>query len=127
MPVVQDLGELQLAVLRVLWKRGEATAADVHAALRSKRIAITTVSTILSRLEKRGVVRYRTEGRSFVYRATVTEEQVRHSAVRSMVDSLFAGDSTALVSQLLDGRDVTSEDLERMRTLINAARRAKVD
>lgn len=123
MPPLLELGDLQLAILRVLWRRGEATAADVHSALRGKRVAITTISTILSRLEKRGIVTYRTQGRSFVYRAAVTERDVKHSALKSLVKSMFAGDATALVSQLIDGRDLTTDDLERMRALINDAQR----
>jgi predicted transcriptional regulator len=116
-----DLGELQLAVMRVLWRRREASAADVQAALEPERqLAITTVSTILSRLERRGVVGHRAEGRLFVYRPLVEEPQVRRSMVRSMVDSLFRGDATALVGHLLEGRELSPGDIDRMRALIDA-------
>lgn len=116
-----ELGELQLAVMRVLWRQGEATAAEVQAALEPQRaLAITTVSTILSRLEKRALVGHRAEGRVFVYRARVSEPQVRTSMVRSLVDLLFRGDATALVSQLLEARELSPGDVERMRALIDA-------
>ena len=96
-----ELGELQLAILRVLWKKKEASAADVHAALGGRRdLAITTVSTILTRLERRGIVSHRTVGRTFVYRPTITEASVRSSMLRSLVDSMFSRDPTAVVSQL---------------------------
>ena len=119
-----ELGELQLAILRVLWKKKEASAADVHAALGGRRdIAITTVSTILTRLERRGIASHRTVGRTFVYKATITEASVRSSMLRSLVDSVFSRDPTAVVSQLLTSRDISPGDLDRMRELIDESRR----
>lgn len=119
-----ELGELQLAILRVLWKKKEASAADVHAALGGRRdIAITTVSTILTRLERRGIVSHRTVGRTFVYRPMITEKSVRSSMLRSLVDSVFSRDPTAVVSQLLTSRDISPGDLDRMRELIDESRR----
>ena len=124
MSKVTDLGELQLAILRVLWQKKEASAADVHAALGGRRdIAITTVSTILTRLERRGIVSHRTVGRTFVYRPTITEKAVRTSMLRTLVDSVFSRDPTAVVSQLLASRDISPGDLDRMRELIDESRR----
>ncbi len=124
MSKVTDLGELQLAVLRVLWQKKEGSAAEVHAALGGRRdIAITTVSTILTRLERRGIVSHRTVGRTFVYRPTITEKAVRTSMLRSLVDSVFSRDPTAVVSQLLSSRDISPGDLDRMRELIDESRR----
>ncbi len=124
MSKVSDLGELQLAILRVLWQKKEASAADVHSALGGRRdIAITTVSTILTRLERRGIVSHRTVGRTFVYRPTITEKAVRTSMLRSLVDSVFSRDATAVVSQLLASRDISPGDLDRMRELIDDSRR----
>lgn len=123
MPDTTELSDLQLSVMRVLWTRREASVAEVQAALEDERdLAITTVSTILSRLEKRGVVTHRSEGRLFIYRATVTEPEVRRSMLGSLVDSLFSGDPAAVVGQLLATRDVSPGDLDRMRALIDASR-----
>jgi len=118
-----ELSELQLDIVRVLWRHKEATAAQVQAALDAERgLALTTVSTLLSRLEKRGLVTHRTEGRTFIYRAAVTEPQVRHSMLGSLVDSVFKGDPTELVSQLLSARDLSPDDLEKIRAMVEAAR-----
>jgi BlaI family penicillinase repressor len=113
-----DLSDLQLAVMRVLWTR-EASAAEVQAALHGRGLAITTVSTILSRLERRGVVSHRNEGRLFIYRAAVSEPEVRRSMLGSLVTSLFSGDPAAVVSQLLAAKDLSPGDLDRMRALID--------
>jgi BlaI family transcriptional regulator, penicillinase repressor len=126
MPPAVELSDLQLDVVRVLWRRKEATAAEVQSALDTHRgLALTTVSTLLSRLEKRGLVAHRTEGRTFIYRATVTEPEVRHSMLGSLVDSVFRGDPTELVSQLLSAKDLSPDDLDRIRAMVEAARKGQ--
>jgi BlaI family transcriptional regulator, penicillinase repressor len=113
------LTDLQLAVMRVLWERGEANVAEIWEALRPERgLAQTTVATLLSRLDKRGVVSHRREARQFVYRAAVSEPQVRRVMVRELTARLFDGDVTALVSHLLSGREVSAGDLAKVKALI---------
>ncbi len=82
MPDRHQLTELQLAILRILWERGEATVQDIWEALHPERgLAQTTVATMLSRLERRGVVTRRAQARQYHYKAAVTEEEVQHSMV----------------------------------------------
>ena len=116
----QSLTELQLALLRVLWSRGEATVGEVQEALLPEReLAATTVATLLSRLSKRGVVRFRTQGRQYIYRAAVTEAEVRQTMADELAE-MFEGDVASLVSHLLNARDVDPSDLERVKRLIEA-------
>ena len=119
-----SLTELQLEIMGVLWERGEATVVEVREALRPDRdLAHTTVSTLLSRLEKKGVVRHRTEGRQYVYEPAVEEERVRRSVVSEftdVADRLFDGDMADLVTHLLAESDVGAEDLARVRRMIEA-------
>jgi BlaI family penicillinase repressor len=116
------LTELQLAILAILWERGEGTTQEVHEALKDERgLALTTVATLLTRLEKKGVLAHRKDGRQHVYRATVTRRDVRRSKVRELTETLFDGDAAALVSHLVDPRTVSAEDLDRIRTLIRDA------
>lgn len=115
------LTELQLSVMRVLWDLDEATVSEVCTALRDERdLAQTTVATLLKRLEARGLLAHRSEGRQFVYRAAVTEDQVRRSMVSDLTDRLFSGDATALVSHLLSNRDVEPGDLAEVKAMIEA-------
>ena len=66
-PVTTSLTDLQLAIMRILWDRAEATVVEVQTRLRPERdLAQTTIATLLSRLEKRGVVEHRLDGRQFV-------------------------------------------------------------
>jgi len=119
-----QLSDLQLALLRVLWDRGEATAAEVHEALRDldRALAPTTVATLLTRLEKRGLVRHASRGRAYVYRAAVPEHEVRRTMLTKLTDYFFAGDPAALVSHLLGGREVTPEELAAIHRLVDGSR-----
>ena len=124
MPV--ELTELQLAIMRVLWDKGEAAVSDVHAEAQPERgLALTTVATLLTRLEKAGLVSRRQVGRHYRYRALVSEEEVRSSMINGLTDRLFHGDVTALVSHLLAEGDIAAGDLERVRRLIDQKQRHK--
>ena len=113
------LGDLQLAIMRVLWSHGEATVAEVHEALEPERgLALTTIATMLTKMEKKGVVEHRAEGRRFVYQPLVSEDQVRHSMVADLTSQLFRGDVTALVNHLLSEHDIDARELAQLRELI---------
>jgi BlaI family transcriptional regulator, penicillinase repressor len=120
----QQLTELQLAILRVIWDKGEATVQDLWEALHADRgLAQTTVATMLSRLERRGVVTRRVpaQSRQYHYRAAVTEQEVQHSMVGELTQRLFDGDVTQLVQHLLNGADVSPGDLAKIRKMIARA------
>ncbi len=115
------LSDLQLDVMRVLW-RGEASVADVAAALATERgLAHTTVATVLTRLAKRGAVALRRDGRQLYYRARVSEPQVRRTMVGDLIQTLFRGDPQALLAHLVSEREVAPGDLERVHALLARA------
>ena len=121
-----QLGDLQLAIMRVLWARGEATVAEVHAALEPERgLVFTTIATMLTKMEDKGVVAHRSEGRRFIYRPTVSESEVQRAMLADLTQRLFLGDVTAVVSQLLDTTQVDAEELAQLRSLI--ARHQQID
>ena len=115
------LGELQHAIMRLLWARDEATVAEVHGALFEERgLAPTTIATMLRKMEDKGVVGHRVEDRHFVYQATVTEDEVRSTMVGELLDRLFAGDPAALVSHLVADHGIDVEEIERLHTLLQS-------
>ena len=66
----KTLSDLQMQIMRIIWSSGEATASQVHQKLSSSRpLASTTVATLLSRLEKRGLLKHRTQSRQYYYSA----------------------------------------------------------
>lgn len=109
----------QLEVMQALWPRGEASTADVHAVLAAERgLAYTTVATLLKRLEARGAVTSRRVGRELVFRATVSEADVRKSMVTDLVATLFRGDPNALVTHLVKESEIDAGDLDKVRRLL---------
>lgn len=118
-----NLGDLQHAIMAVFWERGEATVAEVHEALHDRGLAFTTIATMLRKMERKGVVSHRAEGRQFVYRATVTEKQVRRSMVGELIGRLFDGDPGALVAHLVTEHEVDVSELDTLRRRLPAARK----
>ena len=123
-----NLTDLQLAIVRILWDRGESTVLEVQEALAPERkLAQTTVATILTRLEKRKIVRHQAKGRLFVYKALVTESQVRRSMVSDLTALLFDGSPAALINHLLAEREIKASDLDEVKRLIADAERGESD
>jgi predicted transcriptional regulator len=117
-----SLGDLQHAIMEVLWSEGQATAAEVHRALQAERgLAPTTIATMLSKMERKGVVSHRTDGRRFVYRATVSRDEVRRSMLGDLSERLFGGSVAAMVAHLLSAHEVDAAELQELRGLIDAA------
>src|SRR3954464_10469370 len=107
---IHRLGDLQLRIMQILWSGQNATVAEVHGALAQEReLAYTTIATMLRKMEARGLVKHRLDGRSFVYRAAVKEEAVTRGMANHLVDRLFAGSLTDVVSHLLSTREVSRD------------------
>ena len=120
MKELHRLTELQIEVLGVLWKRGEATVADVHQALEpATGLARKTIGTLLFRLEQQGVIGHREEGREYVYSARATREQVERATVGSVLGRLFRGDVAAMVSHALRAEEVEQGDVERVTEMLD--------
>jgi predicted transcriptional regulator len=120
-------GQLRLLVLDALWRQGEATSQRVQQTLGGPdRIALTTVATILQRLDKAGDVTHRLDGRQHVYRALVSREQLRAAKLKGMLHQLFAGDPISLVAQLIESGEMTRRDLARVERLLARHPRERV-
>ena len=122
---VKRLGDLQLRILKFLWSRPDATVADVHDALESLDLAFTTVATMLRKMENRGLVIHKTEGRRFLYSAAVAEDQVSQNLAGELLDKLFEGSLSEMVNHLLSVREVSKDELARLEKLIEAKKRGR--
>lgn len=115
-----QLAALQLAIMQVLWSRKEATVAEVRESLAGERdLAHTTIATMLVKLERKGVVDHRAEGRAYIYRPLIQPQQVTSTMVTDLVERLFGGNLTAMMTHLLDESDVSREELSRLKALIS--------
>jgi predicted transcriptional regulator len=122
MPDSSPLTEAQREIMEVIWERGEATVAQVRDALSSrKELARNTVQTMLVRLEERGWLRHREDGRTFVYRANVPRSTSLGARVSQLVDRFFAGSPEEMVTALIEYRGLTPAEAQRIRKMIDAA------
>ena len=113
------LGDLQHAIMRVLWAKQEASVAEVHRSLLAERgLAPTTIATMLKKMEAKGVVRHREEGRRYLYSPTISERGVRRSMVGELTRRLFDGRPSDLVSHLLDEHELDPGELDALKRLI---------
>lgn len=115
-----SLSDLQFDVMRTLWRHPDASVAQVAEALRPGRdLAHTTVATLLTRLEKRGLVASARDGRQLLYRAQVSEPHIKSSMVTRLVSGVFQGQTSALLSHLLRAEDLAESDLAHIRALLD--------
>lgn len=116
-----ELGEAELEVLRVLWDAGPLTVRDVMTRLheRRRKVAYTTVLTFLTRLEQKGFVSSDKDEQAYRYRARVTRESVTKTRVRALLDQLYDGAAAPMVLHLIESERFTSEEIERLRRLID--------
>jgi BlaI family penicillinase repressor len=123
----ESLTDLQLGVMKALWHLGGGTVADVAGSMARDGwdLAPTTVATLLQRLAKQGWVVCARGERPFVYRAKVDERQAAKGGVRRVLTSFFGGKASALTAHLLATEDLTREELEEMRRLVDAARKQR--
>ena len=116
----QTLTPAELKVMRVLWRGGPSMAAEVVTALHGGRgPQDSTVRTILRILERKGYVRHRRSGRTFIYEAIVAEDQAQRGALRDILSRFFENSPERLVLNLLRHEDVTPEELSRLRKLVD--------
>lgn len=109
-----------MEVLHHVWDLGEATVAEVRERIQHDRsVAYTTVMTVLKNLTEKGFLKYRKEGRSYVYSSARSPEEVRHSLVGELVRKVFKGSPLSLMQTLVEREDLSDNDLAELRTLID--------
>jgi BlaI family penicillinase repressor len=118
------LGRVQLRIMQVLWERERATAREITDAINaSEPIAHSTVQTLLRGLEEKRAVSHEAQDRTFVFFPLVQEHEFKQSATRELVERVFGGSAGSLVAHLLKSENVSREEIEEIRKLIN--RRSK--
>lgn len=110
----------------ILYRRGQATAAEVRADL-SGRPSDSTVRTQLRLLEEKGFVQHGADGLRYVYSAAVPRRTARRAALRHLVDTFFDGSTEKVVGALLgaEGTRLSDHELERIGEIVAQARKEK--
>lgn len=112
------LTEAELRIMEVLWRLERATVAEVTEALPPPPLAYNSVLTTLRILEQKGHVTHDEAGRAFVYRALIEREAAAGSAVKNVVEKFFGNSTGALALRLIESERPSSEELARLRSLI---------
>jgi BlaI family transcriptional regulator, penicillinase repressor len=114
------LDDLQLAVMKALWKLGKASVTQVRDELEKENrdLAVTTIGTVLSRLEKKGAVSHDTEGKQYIYTPLITEVDTRKSMLGTLLEQFFGGNPKALVNHLVDEGEFDKKEIEELKKLL---------
>ena len=118
------LGDRELDVMSVLWELSSGTVAEVRDKLPAD-LAYTTVLTILRNLEEKGFVSHTTEGRAHRYSPRLARQTARRTALARLIDKLFHGSSDLLLAQLVADRDLSADELRRLRKRLDQEQRGK--
>ena len=114
------LTPLELQLMQVLWEQGPKTVQEVQQALGSKRkLAYTTVQTMLNLLYRKRKVKRVLQNRAYVYNPIVSREEAARHAVDDMVDRMFGGSPENLVMSMVESDRLTTDDLRRLQRLIS--------
>jgi predicted transcriptional regulator len=117
---LHDLGSAELEVLKALWDVGPTTVREVLNYLhgRGRRVAYTTVQTLLTRLEQKRYVVSDKSDVAHVFRARVTKDRVTRSRLKTLLSQLYDGAAGPLVLQLVRTERLTNEEVEQLQRLI---------
>jgi predicted transcriptional regulator len=108
----------ELEIMKVIWERERATVRDVYEALLERRkIAYTTVMTMMKILEQKGYLKKSQEDRAHVYRAAQPQRQVISAMVRDFVNRVFNGSAEPLLVHLVEEHHLSQKDLEEIAKL----------
>lgn len=121
--------ERELDILKILWLRGEASVRDVYEELRERLpIVQNTVQALLRIMEDKGLVRHRTEGRTFIYTPQLEREETTRRLASELLQRAFDGAVDQMVHSLFTAQPPTDEEVRRLEAMISELRpRRKAD
>src|SRR5690606_35918278 len=103
MKTLPNIGDAEMEILHQVWDLGEASVAQVHERiLQRRKVAYTTVMTLMRNLAKKEILRFRKEGLTYIYSAAVEPGSIRSGLVNHLVDKVFHGSPAALVQTLVE-------------------------
>ena len=120
MPARPALSKGELEVARAVWDLQEATVGEVHLWFpKNRKLDYTTVQTYLRRLESKGYVKTRREGRNKIYSPKVPPHQVIRETVDDLMNRLFDGETLPLMQHLIQDRGISREETHKLRDLLD--------
>jgi BlaI family transcriptional regulator, penicillinase repressor len=115
----KTLTDQELEIMKVVWERQTATVRDVYETLRERRkVAYTTVMTMMKILEQKGYLTRKQMDRAYVYRPAQPKKKVIRAMVRDFVNRVFNGSAEPLLVHLIEDRRLTPEEIVELKRLI---------
>jgi predicted transcriptional regulator len=112
--------DAELAILKVLWRRGPSTVREVHEEIRAtQETAYTTTLKLLQIMAEKGIVARDESQKSHVYRPLHAEEQVKTGFVRDLIDKVFQGSASQLVISALGTKPATPGEIDEIRRMLD--------
>lgn len=111
--------DAELRLLRVLWTKGHASVAEIVEAIPPPPVHYSTVLTTMRIMEKKGFVEHSEDGRTYIYRALVREDEIASNAVGSVVSRYFGNSTGSLALKLVAQEKPSKEELVRLKALID--------
>jgi predicted transcriptional regulator len=116
------LTEAELRLMKILWRRGESAVNDLVAAMpQDEPLAYNSVLTTIRILEQKGYVEHRQDGRAFIYRPCIAEQDAGRSEVRHVLGRFFGNSRERLLLSLLGDEEISPEELQRLKQAIREA------
>jgi BlaI family transcriptional regulator, penicillinase repressor len=115
------VGETEMEVLHHVWELKQATVAQVHdRIMETRKLAYTTVMTVMKNLADKGFLQYERDGATYVYSPAREPEEVQGSLVSGLVAKVFRGSPAALVQTLVQYEDLSEGQLAEIRRIIGS-------
>ena len=120
------LTEQELEIMKIIWRRGNATVRDVYEELLTRRkIAYTTVMTMMGILEQKGHLKKSADERAYVYTPTQPQREVVGNMVQDFVKRVFNGSAKPLLVHLVEDQTISAEELDEISKALKSKRRKK--
>ena len=121
------LGKLELEVMKLIWDKGQATVREVWEELYpEKGLAYTTVATVMKQLEGKKFLDHSEKERTYVYRPAIDQKSISQGLLKELIDGLFDGSAAKLITALVQGNQITEDDLEEIQQIILDHRKPEV-
>jgi len=116
----KQLGDVELELLTIVWNLKEASVNDVLFELqKKKKVAYTTVMTMLQNLAKKEVLAFRKEGRSYIYSAKIAPDQIKQSLLSKLMGSVFSGSKVEMVQFMMEHEPLSQDEKEEIKRMVD--------
>ncbi len=113
-------------VMNVLWEQSPRTANDVIETLAARmKWHDTTVKTLLSRLVKKGVVKYRPEGNRYLYSPVIPRQRYIREESATFIDRVFGGETTPMLVHFVKNSNLSKDEIDELRRILDEKREEK--